>query len=87
MSFTVTEKIKTWFKKYIRIPRGVIIAICIFPVVLTALFYILRGSRSVMDWAVIYISAPIRNVLGLISSIYPFAWLEVICTIAVIFLI
>ena len=63
------------------------IAVCVLPVVLTALFYILRSSREVMDWVVIYISAPVRGFLGLLSSIYPFAIMEIVCTIAVIFLI
>jgi len=40
-----------------------------------------------MDWAANYISAPVRNFFGLLSSIYPFAIMEVICTAAVIFLI
>ena len=86
-SLTRTEKVKAWFRKYIKIPRGVVIALCIFPVFITALYYALRPSRAVMDWAVTYISAPIRNFLGLLSSIYPFAIMEVLCTVAVIFLI
>jgi len=40
-----------------------------------------------MDWVVIYVSAPIRSFLGLLSSIYPFAVMEILCTVAVIFLI
>jgi len=40
-----------------------------------------------MDWAVTYISAPLRYVFALLSSIYPFAVIEVIATAAVIFII
>ena len=87
MSLTRTEKVKTWIKTHIKIPFGVIIAICIFPVVLTALFYILRPFGSVMDWVVTYISGPIRNFYGLLSSIYPFALMEVLLTAGGIFLI
>jgi len=83
----VTEKIKNWYSSHIKIPLGVVIAICIFPVILTALFYLLRSYRGVMDWVVIYISAPIRGFLGLLSSIYPFALMEILCTAAVIFIV
>ena len=85
MSLSKIENIKKWFREHIRIPLGVTIAICVLPAVLTALFYILRSSRGVMDWAATYISAPIRSFFGLLSSIYPFAIMEIICTIAVIF--
>jgi len=81
------ERIKTWFREHIRIPLGVTIAICVFPVVLTGLFYVFRSSKEVMDWAVTYVSAPIRGFFGLLSSIYPFAVMEVVCTAAGIFLI
>jgi len=87
MSFTRVEKIKNWFREHIKIPIGVTIAICVLPVVITALFYILRHSRVVMDWVVTYISAPMRSFFGLLSSIYPFSLMEVICTAAVIFFI
>jgi len=40
-----------------------------------------------MDWAVTYISAPLRRFFGLLSSIYPFAVMEILATAAVIFLI
>jgi len=87
MSFSRAEKLKLWFREHIRIPLGVKIAICILPVIMTALFYILRPLTAVMDWVVIYISAPVRNFFALLSSIYPFSWMEVICTAAVIFFI
>jgi len=87
MSLSKREQIKQWFREHIRIPLGVTIAICVFPVILTALFYALRSSREVMDWVVTYISAPVRSFLGLLSSIYPFALMEILCTAAVIFFI
>jgi len=40
-----------------------------------------------MDWAVTYVSAPVRSFFGLLSSIYPFAVMEILCTAAVVFLI
>ncbi|MCL2628673.1 MAG: DUF3810 domain-containing protein [Oscillospiraceae bacterium] len=40
-----------------------------------------------MDWVVTYISGPIRNFYGLLSSIYPFALMEVLLTAGGIFLI
>jgi len=85
MDLNGTEKKKTWFRKDIKIPIGVIIAICVFPVFITALFYALRPVRSVMDWVVTYISSPVKSFLGLLSSVYPFTVMEVVCTAAVIF--
>jgi|GEM_PF-296019 len=87
MSLTRTERIKDWFQTKVRIPLGVTIAVCVLPVFITALFYALRSSRGVMDWAVTYISMPVRSFLGLLSSIYPFSIMEIACTAAVIFLI
>jgi len=84
---TRTEKIKNWLRTYIKIPRGVIIAISVFPVFLTALFYALRSITGVMDWVVLYISSPVRGFFALLSSIYPFAIMEVISTAAGVFLI
>ncbi|MCL2222049.1 MAG: DUF3810 domain-containing protein [Oscillospiraceae bacterium] len=85
MSFVRVEKIKSWCKKHIRIPLGVKIAICILPAAVVALFYALRPMRSAMDFAVTYISAPLRSVFALLSSIYPFAIMEIIAIILVIF--
>jgi len=87
MHDTWTEKIKKWFREHIKIPFGVTIAICVFPVIMTGLFYALRSSKAAMDWAVTYISAPVRSFFGFLSSIYPFAVMEVVCTAAVIFLV
>jgi len=87
MDLNGTEKKKSWFRKDIKIPIGVIIAICVFPVFITALFYALRPVRGVMDWVVTYISSPVKSFLGLLSSVYPFTVMEVACTAAVIFLI
>ena len=71
----------------IKLPRAVIISICVLPVVLTGLFYLLRPATGVMDWASRRISAPIRGFLGLLSSIYPFSMMEILCTAAGIWLI
>jgi len=83
----VTEKIRNWFRDHFRIPLGVTIAVCVLPVVLISLFYILRSSRIVVDWVVIYVSSPVRGFLGWLSSVYPFAIMEIFCTAAGIFFI
>ena len=87
MKLTGSEKIKNWFHNNVKIPLGVIIAICVFPVIITALFYALRPMRTVMDWVVTYISSPAKGFFGLLSSIYPFSIMEIVCTAAGIFLI
>jgi len=87
MSATRVEKIKQWFRDRISIPLGVTIGISVLPVVLIGLFYALQNSRPAMDWATNYISAPIRGVFALISSIYPFAVMEVVATFAGVFFI
>ncbi|MDR2572519.1 MAG: DUF3810 domain-containing protein [Oscillospiraceae bacterium] len=84
---TRTEKIKKWFRKHFKMPLGVKIAICVLPVIITALFYALRSSKDAMDWAVYFISTPIRGFFGLLSSIYPFSIMEVICTAGGVFII
>ena len=87
MSLTRLERTKNWFREHIRIPLGVTIAVCVFPVILTALFYIFRSSRPVMDWVTNYVSLPVRNFSGLLSSIYPFSIMEILGTAAFIFFI
>ena len=82
-----TETKKKWVKPNIRLPLGVIIAICTLPVVLTGLFYALRSSQNVMDWVVTRVSSHIRGFLGLLSSIYPFSVTEVLFAVAVVWLI
>ena len=80
------DKSNKWYKR-IKVPRGVIIAVCVLPVVITALFYILRGNVAVMGWATTYISAPIRGFLGMLTSVYPFSMMEVLITASIIALI
>ena len=87
MDLTGPDKKKSWLHNKIKVPFGVIIAICVFPVFLTALFYALRPVRSVMDWVVTYISTPVKGFLGLLSSIYPFSIMEIVSTAAVLSLI
>ena len=77
---------KKWYQK-IKIPRGVIIAVCILPVVLTGLFYALRGFPYIMGWASLNISAPVRGFLGMITEFYPFSMMEVFIIAAIIGLI
>ena len=87
MRFTGIEKVKQWFRSVVKIPRGVKIAICVFPVILTALFYVLRPYPHIMGWVSTYISGPVRSFLGLLSSVYPFSMMEVLCTVAGIYFI
>ena len=87
MGITRVEKIKEWFRSKVKIPRGVTIAICVLPVVLIGLFYLLRNSRVAMDWTTMYISLPIRRIFGLLSSIYPFSVMEVLATFLIFFFI
>ena len=84
--FMKTNRIREWFRS-IRVPRGVIIAVCVLPAVLTALFYALRWLPSVMDWAATFVSAPIRGFLGMLSAFYPFSMTEVLITVVIIWLI
>jgi len=71
----------------LKIPRAVYIAICVLPAVLTILFYILRPRPGAMEWAAVNISAPVRGALGVISSVYPFSLMEVVITVAIIWVI
>jgi len=80
------NKSNKWYKK-INVPLGAIIAICVLPVVMTVLFYALRGNADVIWWATTYISAPIRRFLGMLTSVYPFSMMEVLITASIIALI
>jgi len=81
------KKERKWKLPVIKLPLGVIIAICVLPAVLTGAFYALRSVQSVMDWVTVRVSAPIRGFLGLLSSIYPFSITEVLITVAIVWLI
>ena len=74
-------------RRAIALPRSVYISICLLPVLSTILFYALRSYKITMDWISRRFSAPIRGALGLFSSIYPFSLMEVLCTLAGIWLI
>jgi len=78
---------KRWSKPKVKIPRGVIIAVCTLPAVLTGLFYMLRNTGGVMDWAARRISAPVRGFMGMLSSVYPFSVMEILITASGIWLI
>ena len=81
-----TNSAKKWFQR-IKIPRGVIIAVCVLPAVITALFYALSPLRGVMDWTALHISAPMRGFFGALSAIYPFSMMEIFGTALGIWLI
>ena len=83
----LSEKVKTWLRAHMNPPLGVVIALCVLPTVLIALFYILRFNRNAMDWTALYISRPIRGVLSMLSSVYPVALMEIFCTAAGVFVI
>ena len=71
----------------LKMPRAAVISLSILPAVLTAIFYALRSNESAMEWVSSAISAPVRGFMGMLSSIYPFSLMEVLCTAAVIWLI
>jgi hypothetical protein len=48
------------------------ISLAALPVVLLALFYILKNRTDVMDWTEAYVSAPLRDVASRVSSLAPF---------------
>ena len=69
------------------LPRIVQIIIYAIPAIVTILFYAFRSDPSAMDWAATRISAPIRGILGLINSVYPFSLMEFLCAVAGVWLI
>ena len=80
---TKEDKRRSAFK----LPRAAYIIICALPAAATILFYALRGNSAVMERAALRVSAPIRAVLGLFSSVYPFSLMELLCVVAGIWLI
>jgi len=82
----MNHRLADWFRRF-RLPRGVIIAVCVLPAVVTALFYALRGLPGVMEWATAYISSPVRGFFGMLSAIYPFSMMEITLTAAGIWLV
>ena len=71
----------------IKLPLGISIAIYILPVVLTALFYLLRINPSIMSWVTLRISAPIRGFMANLTSVIPLSITEVLFTAVGIWLI
>jgi hypothetical protein len=85
---TITkESGRKWKLPHIKLPRGVIIAICVLPVVLTGLFYALRPVPGIMGWIAAHVSAPVRRFSGMLSSIYPFSVTEILITVVIIWVI
>lgn len=78
---------RTKSQRGIRIPGAVVIAITALPAVLTALFYALRSNADLMDRVSVKISSPVRGFIGMLSSIYPFSLMEILCTAAFVWLI
>lgn len=87
MKQPAAERISQWSRTHMKPPLGVVIAICVLPIVLVALFYMLRPMRDVMDWVTVYLSRPIRGFFAMLSSIYPVSLMEILCTAAGVFLI
>jgi len=87
MSTIKTDTEKKWKLPVIRLPRGVIIAICVLPAFLTGAYYALRPVSSVMDWVSTRVSAPIRSFFGMLSSIYPFSLTEILIAVAIVWVI
>ncbi|MCL2365465.1 MAG: DUF3810 domain-containing protein [Oscillospiraceae bacterium] len=80
------NRTKKWYKR-IKVPIGVTVTVCVLPVIITALFYLLRGFPLIMGWAANSISAPIRGVLARVTSVYPFSMMEILIIAAIIGLI
>lgn len=83
-------KIRNWTLpslKKIKLPLWLRISIPVLPVVFTILFYLLRSNSRVMGWFALNISAPIRNFLARISSVYPFSIMEILVVAAIIWAI
>ena len=74
-------------RQAVKLPSAAHAAVCVFPAVLTVLFYALRSNKSAIDWTSAHVSAPIRGVLSFFSSVYPFSLMEVMCVAAGIWLI
>ena len=74
-------------RRSLQVPLAVCLPVCILPAVLTVLFYLLRPGKGVMDWVVSRIGAPIRGVFGLLSSVYPFSLMEILCAAAAIWFV
>ena len=70
-----------------KLPLGVLVAVCVLPAVLIALFYILLPNTDAMGWVSIYVSAPVRGFMGMLTSVYPFSVTEVLLTAAIIWLV
>ena len=77
---------KKWYQR-IKLPRGLIIAICILPAVITALFYALRSFTAVLDWTSVNVAAPVRGFFSMLSGVYPVSMMEIFITGAGIWLI
>jgi len=76
--FSRVKRTKPKFK----LPLAALISICALPVVLTIMFYALRSNTGAMGWTDNNIAVPVRGFLGLLSSVYPFSMMEVLCTVA-----
>jgi len=78
---------RTKSQRGIKIPIAVVIIVSALPAVMTALFYALRSNAGLMDRVSIKISSPVRGFMGMLSSIYPFSLMEVLCAAAFVWLL
>jgi hypothetical protein len=81
-------RIRNWPSlKKIKLPLWLRIVIYALPVFLTVMFYLLRSNSRVMGWFVLNISAPVRNFLAWVSSVYPLSIMEILIAGAIIWVI
>ena len=74
-------------KPKFKLPRGALIATYVFPVVITATYYVLRQNPDAMGWASINISSPVRKFSGVLTSVFPFSVTELLIAAAIVWLI
>ena len=70
---------KIWIKRNWRLGAALIL-----PAMLTALFYLLRDSRSAMDLWVYGVAAPVEQALGRLWALVPFSGMELLIALFVL---
>ena len=80
------RKDKTRVRVEFSLPRFVLLPVCILPALLTLAFYIFRVNKPAVHWVEANISAPVRDFFGMLSSLYPFSLMEVLCVAAIVWL-
>lgn len=74
----VLEKTNAADRKMRKAPRWLLPVAAAVPCIAVALFYILRQNTGVSNFVAVHISSPARNVLGHLSSLFPFSVMELL---------